>query len=253
MINGGPSLTARRVACYRLRFDRVAAPYGDPSLDERLATDVAGGERFEPTAGMDRYLRARTSFFDRVVVGAVDRGISQLVSVGAGYDGRSLRYRAPGVRWFEVDHPATSADKAARVARLGIDTTGISYIQHDLADEGLAEALQAGGYDAERPGQFLCEGVVVYLEPHVVEQMFRALRSVAAPGSGLAVSLSVQGADPVNRVRFQAGVRRLGEPVRSAPLGPEEEAALLASTGWQRKPSTEPARTAGLTLLAPAG
>jgi len=68
-----PSSTARRVASYRLRFERVAAPYGDPSSDDRLARDVAGGEQFEPSPGMDRYLRARTAFFDRVVVGAIGR------------------------------------------------------------------------------------------------------------------------------------------------------------------------------------
>jgi hypothetical protein len=35
-------VTARRVAAYRLGFDRLAAGFGDPSADERLAADVAG-------------------------------------------------------------------------------------------------------------------------------------------------------------------------------------------------------------------
>src|SRR3954451_5426825 len=36
----------------------------------------------------------------------------------AGYDCRALRFRTPGVRFFEVDHPATRHDKRARLARL---------------------------------------------------------------------------------------------------------------------------------------
>lgn len=252
MIDGGPSRTARRVASYRLRFDRVAAPYGDPSSDDRLAADVAGAERFEPSPAMDRYLRARTRFFDRVVVGAIERGVTQLVSIGAGYDGRSLRYRAPGVRWFEVDHPATSTDKADRLQRLGIDTAGTAFVRHDLADEGLGPALAAAGYEPAVSGQFLCEGVVVYLERSVFELVLREVRSIAAPGSVFALSLSVQGADPGFRARFRRVVGELGEPVRSAPLSAEEETTLLDATGWRRDPTGDPARSAGLTLLSPA-
>jgi hypothetical protein len=29
MLEGAPSLTARRVAAYRLQFERLAAPFGD--------------------------------------------------------------------------------------------------------------------------------------------------------------------------------------------------------------------------------
>jgi O-methyltransferase involved in polyketide biosynthesis len=90
MDSGGPSITARRVAAHRLGFTRVPAPYGDPAADEALAADVAADQ--EPTAGrmphpatnslrtssspsMTRYLAARTTFFDRVVVAAMDRGV----------------------------------------------------------------------------------------------------------------------------------------------------------------------------------
>ena len=50
LASGGPSITARRVAAYRLRFARVPAPYGDAAADETLAADVAAGQ--EP--GSDR-------------------------------------------------------------------------------------------------------------------------------------------------------------------------------------------------------
>ena len=44
----------------------------------------------------------------------------KVIIVGAGYDGRAIRYARPGVRWFEVDHPATQRDKLERLERLGI-------------------------------------------------------------------------------------------------------------------------------------
>ena len=83
MEDGGPSITARRVAAHRLGFARVAADYGDPAADEALAADVAAGQ-VVPANRMHDYLAARTSFFDRIVVGAIDRGVRQVVVGAAG-------------------------------------------------------------------------------------------------------------------------------------------------------------------------
>src|SRR5262249_27672612 len=128
MEDGGPSQTARRVAAHRLDFTRVPADYGDPAADQALAADVADG-RQAPAGRMHAYLAARTFFFDRTVTGTLGRGVRQVVAGGAGYDGRALRYAKPGVRWFEVDHPATQRDKLQRLARLGIDTSHIGFVE----------------------------------------------------------------------------------------------------------------------------
>jgi methyltransferase (TIGR00027 family) len=60
------------------------------------------------------FLAARTRFFDDAVTDGFEAGASQVVIVGAGYDSRAWRLARPGVRCFEVDHPATQADKRAR-------------------------------------------------------------------------------------------------------------------------------------------
>lgn len=121
-------MTAQRVAAHRLTFDRMAAPYGDPAADERLSRDVAGGSTTGSAQRMAAYLAARTTFFDRAVVTALDRGVTQVVVAAAGYDGRAWRYAKPGVRWFEVDHPDTQRDKQARLHRLGIDSDQVTFV-----------------------------------------------------------------------------------------------------------------------------
>ena len=68
-----------------------------------------------PAAGFGPSLAARTRFFDERVLEAISDGIGQVVILGAGYDDRALRFRSPGVRFFELDHPATQADKARRL------------------------------------------------------------------------------------------------------------------------------------------
>jgi methyltransferase (TIGR00027 family) len=227
----GPSWTARWVAAHRLDFTRVPAPYGDAAADEALARDVVAEVRVSP-GRMHEYLAARTAFFDRIVVGSLARGVRQVVIGGAGYDGRALRYAKPGVRWFEVDHPATQADKRERLDRLGLAAAHVRFVPADFAGDPVADLLLGAGLDATAPGLFLLEGVAVYLEPAVLEQVLDQFRRVAPPGSLLAISLSLSGEyDREARDRFQASVAAMGEPARSAFAADEAE-DLLARAGW---------------------
>jgi methyltransferase (TIGR00027 family) len=246
----GPSATACRVAAYRLSFIRVSLPYGDPGADEALARDVAGGTVVSAGDAMIRYLRARTTFFDQAVVDAIERGISQLVSIGSGYDGRALRYSTPGVRWWEVDRSGTQLDKLARLARLHIDVTGVGFVAHDLDDPGLAAALVSARYQTAEDGFFLCEGVAVYLEDRVLTASLTELRSVASPGTRLALSLGTTESSSWRRARFEGTVARLGEPARSSFRG-ESAIALLAATGWGVVPTSARAERAGFVIAAP--
>jgi hypothetical protein len=79
------------------------------------------------------------------VLGAIVRGVTQVVILGAGYDGRALRFPTPGVRFFEVDHPATQADKRDRLALLDVVTEGISFIAADFTEPGLDQRLADAG------------------------------------------------------------------------------------------------------------
>ena len=231
LASGGPSITARRVAAYRLGFARVPAPYGDADADERLAADVEAGQ--ELAAGrMREYLEARTRFFDRVVVGAIGRGVRQIVVGAAGYDGRALRYARSGVRWFEVDHPATQRDKRDRLARLGLDAGQVQFVEADFTRDPIAERLTAAGLNPGQFSLFLLEGVAVYLEPAVLERVLTEFRHVARAGSRLAISVSTSGARGEARSRFQATVAALGEPARSA-LEAGQATEVLARAGWQ--------------------
>ena len=254
MEDGGPSQTARRVAAHRLDFTRVPADYGDPAADQALAFDVAAG-RQAPASRMRDYLAARTAFFDRAVTGALGRGVAQVVVGAAGDDGRAFRYAKPGVRWFEVDHPATQRDKLDRLERLGIDASHVRFVEADFTRDPVAGRLRAGGLDPDAPSLFLLEGVAVYLEPAVLEDVLGQFRQVAAAGSMLAISVSLsRPRGDSARARFQATVAALGEPARSTFEAAEAE-ALLARTGWPLAVATGDDRQAavGRDRLRPAG
>jgi methyltransferase (TIGR00027 family) len=241
------------VAAHRLGFERLVVPGGDPGADDRLAADVAGPDRPGPESPLHRYLRARTAFFDRVVVNALARGVTQVLSLGAGYDGRALRYATADVRWWEVDRPGTQEDKRARLDRLGIETPQVTFIPHDLGAGELAGALLAAGWEPDASGLALAEGLAVYLPDDVLEGVLDSVRAVAAPGSRFALSLGTTATDTGHAERvaaLHASVAELGEPARTT-LSPASTVTLLRSTRWRRVELSERSRQLGFTMLAP--
>jgi methyltransferase (TIGR00027 family) len=246
-----PSETARRVAAQRLGFSRPVVPDGDPEADDRLARDVAGDLADAPPGPMARYLAARTAFFDRTVIAALAGGIKQIVIVGAGYDGRALRYGKAGVRWYEIDHPVTQADKRSRLERLGIDADGLAFVSADLSSQPVGPALGGAGHDRDRPSLFVCEGLMVYLTGPAVGRLLTELRQEAAAGSSLAVSVSVASTDAERRQSFARRVAAVGEPALTV-LEPAEAAPLLLETGWREEVGgSERERNAGLMVARP--
>jgi methyltransferase (TIGR00027 family) len=235
-------MTARRVAAHRLSFEREPATFGRPDDDDRLQVDVAAGLDHEPTM-MTRYLQARTRFFDRTVVRSIDGGLEQVVAVGAGYDGRALRYAKPGVTWFELDHPDTQADKRERLARLGIDAAGIAFAPIDFASGDVADALRAAGFDSARRALFLCEGVAGYLSLDVLVALLTALSACAAPASVLGITMALRPESAEGEARRAAlggAVAAMGEPLLNDVPRAELE-AVLRGAGWTVSRATDPA------------
>jgi methyltransferase (TIGR00027 family) len=235
------SLTARGVAVARSRIDRPAWPTGDADADDRLTAGLIGdipveqiSERARRHArGFSGWLFARTRFFDAVVIDALQDGVAQIVILGAGYDGRALRYRTPGVRYFEVDHPATQADKRRRLQEAGVALDGIVFVAADFTEPGLGDALAAVGHDASVRTQFICEGVLRYLPETAFRGLLRVARERAAPGSALAASISTRDREPTeNELAREGALAKSGEAVLTVP---PRAVALewLADAGWE--------------------
>jgi methyltransferase (TIGR00027 family) len=238
---GEPSTTARLVAAARLRAPRVPFPGGRAEDDELLARDVAGDLVDRPTP-LQRHLEERTAFVDRELVGALDDGVRQVVLAAAGYDGRAFRYARPGVRWFELDHPATQADKRERLARLGIPTADTTFVAADFRTDPVAERLIAAGCDPAARSVVVCEGLAIYLEPAVLERLLGELARATGPGSTLLITASTAATGAraeERRARLRDAVAALGEPMMSA-LSAEDADALLQRAGWRPAPDQLP-------------
>ena len=248
-----PSYTARRVAALRAHLERLPAEAGgDPAAEARLVASLTGdGTQDPPSERMRRHLQARTRFFDRVVVNAIGRGARQVVILGAGYDARALRYAAPGVRFFEVDHPDTQADKRDRLDALGLDRSAIAFVAVDLAAAWLDAALREAGFDADAPAAILCEGLLAYLSPPSIQAMFDALRALAAPGTRLALSVAAPGRrDTAWHARLREELAARGEPAGN-DLDVDDVRDELPYHRWRPVDLPERAAKAGFLVAAP--
>ena len=127
-------------------------------------------------------LAGRVSWFDAQVTAALDGGITQVAVVGAGYDSRAWRFARAGVRFFELDHPATQQDKVSRAP-----AGGPAFVPADLTAEDAATALAAGGMDLAKPALFVIEGVTMYLSEEVLRRQVAGLAAASSSASRLAI------------------------------------------------------------------
>ena len=231
MRDGRPSSTAQYVAVVRAILhahgaidDPLARTMLNTTMRVGFALSQLPGLRSRTRTALYAALATRTLFFDAAVTAALADGITQVVTIGAGYDSRAWRFARPGVRFFEVDHPATQADKRRRAP-----AEGPAFVSVDLSRDEPFAALGRADFDAGTAAQFVIEGVTMYFAEEDVRSLLSALADSAVGGSRLAVNFA---APPNSRpsVLRAVGVAR-GERHLSF-VGAADARSFVAATGW---------------------
>lgn len=233
------ALESRKPAGERVCFDPFAERFLGAGYRALLvarplrdAVERAIERRF---AGHHSYVVARTRHFDECLAAELARGPEQVVILGAGYDSRAHRFadRLGTARVFEVDHPATSAAKQARLRTAPVRLT---YVPVDLNAQALDGALRAAGYRDGRRSAFLWEGVTPYLAPAAVDAVLRFIAG-SAPGSRVVfdyvLASFIDGTCPMHGARNELErMRRTREPL---VFGIPEDGigAYLAARGFR--------------------
>jgi methyltransferase (TIGR00027 family) len=129
---------------------------------------------------------ARTRFIDDTLMMALNNGIEQVVILGAGFDSRAYRLsHLERARVFEVDHPATLAEKRARLQDcVGLFPKHVTFVSIDFNRQCLADVLESAGFERARRTFFIWEGVTNYLSEQAVDETVRFV-ATAAPHSQL--------------------------------------------------------------------
>ena len=167
--------------------------------------------------GTYEYHIVRTKHIDRTSIGELRDGARQVVILGAGFDTRALRMGdvLASVHLFEVDHPATSRQKQARLVRLGAPPANLSFIALDFESDELLSALEPHGYRRDLRTVFIWEGVSMFVSEAAATSTLH-LVACAAPGSA---------------VVFDYIVRSVAEGRHEHAYGAREAARYLAKRG----------------------
>jgi len=176
-------------------------------------------DRFFP--GRNNSIAARVRFFDDFVKKSIDEGIEQLVILGAGYDSRA--YRIEGlekIKTFEVDHPATQNIKMEKIKMIfGSLPDHVVYVPCDLETEDFGQRLIDIGYSRHVKTLFLMEGLLMYLQPKVVDEILSFIVKNSGKNSSILFDYFPKSAVDGSS-KFEAGrnirnqVSQLGEPFK---------------------------------------
>jgi methyltransferase (TIGR00027 family) len=237
---------ARHRAVHQLAEDgRI---FRDPLAVPILGVDPAAAEDAvflydtddDPGTRMLRFfIVSRSAFAEAKLAEAVEqRGVSQLVVLGAGFD--TFAYRNPfgeQLRVFEVDHPATQAWKRERLAAMDTaQPASLTFVGVDFERELFADRLAESGFDPSRRTFVFSLGVSMYLTEATVEA---TLAVVARWSGGGEIVFDYAEPPPEDmseqaraaREAMRARVAAVGEPFLSA-LDPAALHARLGELGY---------------------
>lgn len=179
---------------------------------------LAHGATLLSLGGVD-HLALRTRAIDAAVLEAVRDGATQLVVLGAGFDGRAHRLEGlEGVDVLEVDHPDTQREKR-RVARdLPLRARRLRYVGVDFTRQSLAERLAEEGHDAAAKTAWIFEGVAPYLPDEALEGTLTTIAERSTRGSVVCMTYvtdALSSLPAALRPVTERAFRVLGEPLRS--------------------------------------
>ncbi len=235
------SSTAVLIAANRAR----ASAREKPLISDPWAEALAGEEGQKIARDLDAvyphlelWTAVRTAFIDDLVreYTSPPWSFPQVILLGAGLDTRAARLGREGVRFYEVDHPESQADKKRRLEKaIGYPIDAITFVACDFEKDALAERLAAAGVLPSAPAVVIWEGVTPYLPEQAVRATLQTIAESLHPRSVLVFDhLLKKQADPNNKVadaHAQGFVKReLGEPV---VFGTNDPVPMLYEAGFR--------------------
>jgi methyltransferase (TIGR00027 family) len=144
--------------------------------------DVLQFANAHPLASIGRlFTTARSRIAEDALSGAVEKGVRQIVILGAGLDTFALRspHGARQICIYEVDHPATQAWKLERLAQAQLALPSwLTLVPVDFERDDVGEKLVAAGFQQTSPAFFSWLGVVPYLTQEAIGSTLDYMASI---------------------------------------------------------------------------
>ena len=135
-----------------------------------------------PLASIGRlFTVARSRIAEDALATAVERGVRQIVILGAGLDTFALRnpHSARGILIYEIDHAATQVWKRQRLAEAEIALPlRLVLVPVDFEHDDMGAKLVAAGFRQNSPAFFTWLGVVPYLTHEAIGRTLDYIASI---------------------------------------------------------------------------
>ena len=144
--------------------------------------------------GLNEYMIARTAYFDRLFVDALNNKTPQIVLLGAGYDSRAYRFAKSnhGTRIFELDIAPTQDRKKKCIKKARIDIPKhVTFVTINFNEESLKDVLEKAGYKNHQKTLFIWEGVSYYLEVESVDTTLEFVSHASHHESAIAFDYTI--------------------------------------------------------------
>jgi methyltransferase (TIGR00027 family) len=133
------------------------------------------------------FVVVRERYIDDFLKASLAEGLDQVVILGAGFDTRA--YRIAGIektRIFEIDHPATQAEKLKRLKKV-IDPLPkhVTFLPVDFNTQTLDERLLPSGYNEQAKTLFIWQGVTYFLTAEGVDNTLAFIARHSGSGSAV--------------------------------------------------------------------
>lgn len=222
---------------YAVRFINPAILRSAAEYPDEAKAKSEQVERLFP--GLGNSIVARVRYFDDFVTASVEKGILQLVILGAGYDTRAYRIKnlKENVRVYEVDHPYTQAVKIRKIRQIfGSLPENVTYVPLDFEREDLGKLRTADTFDRTEKTLILLEGLCMYIPPASVDETLGFIIKTFQKGSLILFDTYprslVTGTDTGEvAANIREFTRRAGEPLQFGM--PDRKAArFMADRGY---------------------
>ena len=210
---------------------QLLGPNAEWSVRERTGQMLGAG-----ATALRTHVLLRSRYAEERLQLAARRGVTQFLILGAGLD--TFAYRQPewasALRVFEVDHPASQADKRERLKAASIDIPpNLVFVSVDFERETLRARLLSEGFDFSQPTFVSCLGVLVYLTMDAVRNLMRLIASLPTGSECVLTYGGNQRLSDSGRQSLADMAAAVGEPFRS-PMDVNALNELCTDVGLQQ-------------------
>ncbi len=178
------------------------------------------------------HIICRKYYMTRLVNEAIENGIEQVVSMGAGFDHLGAYTSSKEIPSFELDMEFMINEKKKFIDSKGYQNDYLHFKSVDFVKKSLAQSLsEIEVFDPSKKTLFIGEGFFDYLPLDTSKEILKDIKLLNSDNQLLTTFFSLDELNWFHRFSFTSGVSLVGESLK-LPLNRSEFIELLNQNGF---------------------